>query len=104
MLKNNDTIAAQATAPGRGGIAIIRVSGPEVVNVTKQLLDCDLPPRQATYLPFYDEHHLVLDEGIAIYFPNPHSFTGEDVLELQGHGGPVVVDLLLKRLLKLGIR
>lgn len=104
MLKNNDTIAAQATPPGRGGISIIRVSGPHVVQVTQQLLKCELVPRQATYLPFYDENNDVLDEGIAIFFPNPHSFTGEDVLELQGHGGPVIVDLILKRLLKLEVR
>jgi len=104
MLKNNDTIAAQATPPGRGGIAIIRISGPLVSKVVQQLLKTSLTPRLATYLSFYDANEDVLDEGIAIFFPNPHSFTGEDVLELQGHGGPVIVDLILQRILKMGVR
>lgn len=104
MLKNNDTIAALATPPGRGGIAIVRVSGPAVLHVTQVLLKTHLVPRQASYLPFYDDHDSIIDEGIAIFFPNPHSFTGEDILELQGHGGPVVVDLLMQQLLKLGVR
>lgn len=69
-----------------------------------QLLGCELPPREAKYLSFKEANGEIIDEGIAIYFPNPHSFTGEDVLELQGHGGPVVVDLLLQRVLNLGAR
>ncbi len=101
---HTDTIAAQATPPGRGGVAIVRVSGLRVKKIIPLLLQCELPPRQATYTPFYDENDNVIDEGIALFFPNPHSFTGEDVLELHGHGGPVVVDLLLQRILSLGIR
>jgi len=101
---NIDTIAAQATPPGKGGIAIVRVSGPAVKNLIQRITGCELRPRQANYLPFHDVSGNVIDEGVAIYFPNPHSFTGEDVLELHGHGGPVVVDLLLQRLLSLGVR
>ncbi len=99
-----DTIAAQATPAGRGGIAIIRVSGPNVKHIMNETLGCTLTPRQATYLPFRGADNEILDEGVAIFFPNPHSFTGEDVLELHGHGGPVVVDLLLQRILSLGVR
>lgn len=99
-----DTIAALATPPGRGGIAIIRVSGQRVKEVMQALLQCQLIPRQATYLPFFDTDNAILDEGVALFFPNPHSFTGEDVLELHGHGGPVVVDLLLQRILSVGAR
>lgn len=99
-----DTITALATPPGRGGIAIVRVSGPLVRNIIQSVLANDLAPRQATYLPFLSATGAVIDEGVAIYFPNPHSFTGEDVLELQGHGGPVVVDLLLQRLLEFDVR
>lgn len=101
---HNDTITAQATPPGRGGIAIVRVSGPKVRDMMTAILGQDLLPRQATYLPFLDEKNATLDEGVAIFFPHPHSFTGEDVLELQGHGGPVVVDLILQRLMSLGAR
>ena len=99
-----DTIAALATPPGRGGIAIVRVSGPLVKSIIQALLGQILTPRQATYLPFREINGELLDEGVAIFFPAPHSFTGEDVLELHGHGGPVVVDLLLQALLKLGAR
>ncbi len=99
-----DTITALTTPPGLGGVAVIRVSGPKVPAIIAQLFQRELTPRQATYLPFPDVDGNVIDEGIALYFPNPHSFTGEDVLELQGHGGPVVVDLLLQRLLGLGCR
>ncbi|WP_170131755.1 tRNA uridine-5-carboxymethylaminomethyl(34) synthesis GTPase MnmE [Aquicella lusitana] len=99
-----DTIVAQATPPGRGGIAIVRVSGPLVKKMMLDLWGEVLAPRQAVYLPFKEVSGEVIDEGIALYFPNPHSFTGEDVLELQGHGGPVVVDLLLQRLINLGAR
>ncbi len=100
-----DTIVAQATAPGRGGVGIIRVSGPQAALVAKQVTGFDLKPRYAQYLPFKDLDGTELDQGIALYFPNPHSFTGEDVLELQGHGGPVVMDMLIKRILAIpGIR
>ncbi len=97
-----DTIAAQATAPGRGGIAIVRVSGPLVNSIMQSLLGRTLPAREAVFLPFGVKD--AIDEGVAIYFPNPHSFTGEDVLELHAHGSPYVVDALLQALLSLGAR
>ncbi|MDN3715177.1 tRNA uridine-5-carboxymethylaminomethyl(34) synthesis GTPase MnmE [Vibrio breoganii] len=101
----NDTIVAQATAPGRGGVGIIRVSGPQANQVAQLVVGRELQPRRAEYLPFVDDAGVQLDQGIALYFPNPHSFTGEDVLELQGHGGPVVMDMLIKRILSIsGIR
>jgi tRNA modification GTPase len=99
-----DTIAALATPSGRGGIAVIRVSGPLTQTIIRDILHGELAPRAAAYLPFFAADNEILDEGIAIFFPNPHSFTGEDVLELQGHGGPVVVDMILQRLLSLGAR
>ena len=101
---NAETIAALATPPGIGGVGIIRISGPRVEPIARQLLG-DLPsPRVARYGPFRDQQGASLDQGIALYFPAPHSFTGEDVLELQGHGGPVVMDMLLQRILALGAR
>lgn len=100
-----ETIVAQATAPGRGGIGILRVSGPLASQVAEAVLGKCPKPRMADYLPFKDSDGTVLDQGIALYFKGPHSFTGEDVLELQGHGGQVVLDLLLKRILNVdGIR
>ena len=96
-----DTIAAQATAPGRAGVGILRVSGPTVKAVAEAVLQRLPKPRYAEYLPFYAADGSVLDQGIALYFPGPNSFTGEDVLELQGHGGPVLLDMLLRRLLQL---
>ena len=100
-----ETIVAQATAPGRGGIGILRVSGPLASQVAEAVLGKCPKPRMADYLPFKDSDGTVLDQGIAVYFKGPHSFTGEDVLELQGHGGQVVLDLLLKRILSVdGIR
>ena len=106
MSANNtqDTIAAIATPPGRGGVGIIRVSGKLAETVATKILKKNLQVREATYLPFYDHNDVVLDEGIAILFKAPNSFTGEDVLELQGHGGPIILDLLLKELLALGVR
>lgn len=101
---NTDTIAAQATPPGRGGVGIIRISGPESSVVAKTLLGTLPQPRFAHYGPFYAEDGSVMDEGIALWFPGPNSFTGEDVLELQGHGGPVIMDMMLKRVLGCGIR
>ena len=100
-----ETIVAQATAPGRGGIGILRVSGPLATEVAQAVLGKCSKPRMADYLPFKDADGTVLDQGIALYFKSPNSFTGEDVLELQGHGGQVVLDLLLKRILQIdGIR
>ncbi|MCA2016475.1 tRNA uridine-5-carboxymethylaminomethyl(34) synthesis GTPase MnmE [Vibrio tritonius] len=100
-----DTIVAQATAPGRGGVGIIRVSGPLAEQVALEITGKKLRPRYAEYLPFKNQEGVELDQGIALFFPNPHSFTGEDVLELQGHGGPVVIDMLIKRILLIsGVR
>ncbi|GFN45173.1 tRNA uridine-5-carboxymethylaminomethyl(34) synthesis GTPase MnmE [Candidatus Regiella insecticola] len=99
--KENDTIVAQATPPGRGGVGILRISGALASAVAQAILNKLLPPRYAHYLKFYDEDSSILDQGIALYFKGPHSFTGEDILELQGHGGPIVLDLLLKRILAL---
>ena len=100
-----ETIVAQATAPGRGGIGILRISGPLATEVAQSVLGKCPKPRMADYLPFKDADGSVLDQGIALYFKSPNSFTGEDVLELQGHGGQVVLDLLLKRILQIdGIR
>lgn len=105
MNANLDTIAAIATPSGHGGVGIVRVSGPKAAMVGQQLLKTTLKPRLATYLPFYNSDNEVVDQGIALQFIAPHSFTGEDVLELQGHGGPVVLDLLLKEVLAIdGVR
>jgi tRNA modification GTPase len=101
---SSDTIAAIATPPGRGGVGIVRVSGSQVRGIAESLLGAVPKPRLASYRPFKDHAAQVIDEGIALYFPAPHSFTGEDVLEMQGHGGPVVMDLLLTRVLELGAR
>jgi tRNA modification GTPase len=99
-----DTIAAIATATGRGGVGIVRVSGPKATLVAEQLLKLKLQPRHAHYCDFSSRSGEVLDQGIALFFPGPNSFTGEDVLELQGHGGPVILDLLLREITQLGIR
>ena len=103
---SGETIVALATPPGRGSVGIVRVSGSSahVRQLARQLLHRDPRPRHAHYLPFHGPDGEVLDEGVALYFPGPHSFTGEDVLELQGHGGPVVMDSLLAAVLALGGR
>lgn len=94
-----DTIVAQATPPGRGGVGIVRVSGPLALSVAETLLKVTLKPRQATYTDFYGANGDIIDQGIAIFFNNPHSFTGEDVVEFQGHGGPVIIDMVLEAIL-----
>ncbi len=99
-----DLIAAIATPPGRGGIGVIRLSGPDLTPLIQGILGRALQPRHATHARFLDAAGAMLDEGIALYFPAPHSFTGEHVLELQGHGGPQVLQLLLERCLELGAR
>lgn len=99
-----DRIAAIATAPGRGGIGVVRLSGPDLAGLAHILTGKALQPRRATYASFLDEQGLVIDQGIALYFPAPHSYTGEDVLELQGHGGPAVLQAVLQRCLDLGAR
>jgi len=100
----NDTIAAIATPPGRGGVGIVRVSGHKASQVAEIILGECPAPRDARYLSFKDSNNIVLDQGIALFFKSPNSFTGEDVLELQGHGGPVVLDMLLSRVVELGVR
>ena len=99
-----DTIAAVASAPGRGAVGVIRVSGPRVPQVAAGILGTLPVARQARLANFLDSQGNSLDEGLALYFPAPASYTGEDVLEIQGHGGALVVDLVLKRLLELGCR
>jgi len=99
-----DTIAAIATPPGRGGVGIVRVSGSRVAAIAGAILRKRPHPRQAHYARFLDAAGKSIDEGIALYFRAPASFTGEDVLELQGHGGPVVMDMLLQRVVELGAR
>lgn len=98
------TIAAIATPPGRGGVGIVRISGKLVTKIATAMLGKLPPPRRAHLCTFQDGAALPVDTGIALYFPAPNSFTGEDVLELQGHGGPVVLDLLLQRIEQLGGR
>src|SRR3990167_10148477 len=102
-LHSTDTIAAIATPPGRGGIGIIRISGPETKKIAENILGRVPKPRYAEYHVFKNAG-VVIDEGIALFFPAPHSFTGEDVIELHGHGGPVVMDRLLACLLNMGAR
>ncbi len=103
-MSDSDTIAAIATPPGAGGVGIIRLSGPETPRIAEDLIGGLPQPRHAVFRRFRDRNGDAIDEGIALYFPQPHSFTGEDVLELQGHGGPVVMDLLLQRVLQCGAR
>jgi len=99
-----DTIAAIATPPGQGGVGIVRVSGPQVKNIAQAILGHCPQPRIAEYRPFNDDKGNVIDKGIALYFKQPNSFTGEEVLELHGHGGQVVLDLLLQQTIQLGAR
>ena len=101
---DTETIAAIATAPGRGGVGIVRVSGPKSCEIAEKILKKIPVERKAEYLSFNDANGEAIDTGIALFFQKPRSFTGEDVLELQAHGGPVVLDMLLKRTLKLGAR
>jgi tRNA modification GTPase len=99
---HNTTIAAIATAPGRGGIGIVRLSGPHSKTIGEAITGRELRPRHAYFYPFRDAAGQLLDEGIALYFAAPHSFTGEDCVELQGHGGPVVLDAVLQACLQHG--
>lgn len=103
MLTQTTTIAAIATPPGRGGVGVIRLSGPKSYSIAEALTQKQLPKaRFAGFRQFYEASGEVMDEGLVICFPNPNSFTGEDVVELQGHGGPVIQNALLARLLELG--
>lgn len=103
-MTTTETITAQATPPGRGGVGIIRISGPLSPKVAQTLLGKLPSPRQAEFLDFKDAKGETIDQGLAIYFPAPHSFTGEEVLELHGHGGPVVMDMLLRTITSQGVR
>jgi tRNA modification GTPase len=104
MTPQADTIAAVATPPGRGGIGVVRVAGPAVPAVIEGVVGRALPPRRATLAVFRGDAGEPLDTGLAIFFPAPHSYTGEPVLELHGHGGTAVLRLLLARCLALGAR
>ncbi|WP_322001796.1 tRNA uridine-5-carboxymethylaminomethyl(34) synthesis GTPase MnmE [Marinobacter alexandrii] len=104
MSQTADTIAAIATAPGQAGVGIVRVSGPAAADIARQMLGFIPKPRYAHYGPFLDQDGGLIDEGIGLFFPNPHSFTGEDVFELQGHGGTVILDLLLREVCSHGAR
>lgn len=101
---DSETIAAIATPPGRGGVGVVRVSGPAVPDFTRAVLGSRPPPRQAVVRAFRDADGSIIDRGLALYFSAPASFTGEDVLELHGHGSPAVLDHLLARFLALGAR
>lgn len=103
-MSEKETIAAIATPPGQGGVGILRISGAATKEAAEKLLGHVPTPRYAHYGQFLDEKENAIDSGIALYFEAPHSFTGEDVLELHGHGGPMVMDMLLKRALSLGAR
>ncbi|MDZ7734975.1 MAG: tRNA uridine-5-carboxymethylaminomethyl(34) synthesis GTPase MnmE [Gammaproteobacteria bacterium] len=100
----SDTIAAVATPPGRSGIGVLRISGPGCRHIARQMIGELPPPRHASFRGFRDAGGGILDRGIVLFFPGPHSYTGEDVLELQGHGGDVVMRLLLQAALDLGAR
>ena len=104
MTQTTDTIAAIATAPGQAGVGIVRVSGPAAAEIARHMLGFAPKPRYAHYGPFLDQQGGLIDEGIGLFFPNPHSFTGEDVFELQGHGGTVILDLLLREVCNRGAR
>lgn len=103
-MSSNDTIAAIASAPGRGAVGVIRISGPDVPRIAQEILKFLPTPRLAQVADFRSSNGEPLDRGLALYFPAPASYTGEHVLELQGHGGALIMDLLLKRLLELGCR
>ncbi|MGQ0530107.1 MAG: tRNA uridine-5-carboxymethylaminomethyl(34) synthesis GTPase MnmE [Panacagrimonas sp.] len=99
-----ETIAAVATAPGRGAVGILRLSGPQALQIAEHIAGSLAPPRQSALREFRDHSGALIDKGLLICFPAPHSYTGEDVVELQGHGGPVVMDLLLQAACARGAR
>ena len=101
---NQETIVALSTPPGKGGVGIVRVSGPAVEKISEEILGSLPKPRQAEYLSFKESNGSTIDKGLAIRFKAPNSFTGEDVLELQGHGGPVILDMLIRRVLEIAGR
>jgi len=104
MTTPSETIVARATPAGRGGIGVVRISGPRVRAIAEAVLGSCPEPREATFHSFADADGQALDAGIALFFPGPHSYTGEDVLELQGHGGTVLLDMLVTRIVELGAR
>lgn len=103
-MSSEDTIAAIATPPGVGGIGIIRLSGSQSLAIAQKLTNAELNPRTTQFCHFYDQAGISLDHGIVLYFPAPHSFTGDNVVELQGHGGIVLQEMLLSRVCELGAR
>jgi tRNA modification GTPase len=103
-LPKPDVIAAIATPHGQGGIGVVRLSGHDLGLLAQTLLGKVLVPRHATYASFLDAQGQVMDQGIALFFPAPHSYTGEDILELQGHGGTAILQLVLQRCLEIGAR
>jgi len=104
QIQDSDTICAIATPPGVGGVGVIRVSGPQSKSIARQILDVTITPRKAQFAHFIDDKGDAIDSGIAILFVSPASFTGEDVLELQGHGGPQILQMLMARVMSLGAR
>ena len=100
----NEVVAAIATPQGRGGIGVVRISGPNLAHMLHALVSKDVAPRHATRADFLSADGAAIDQGLVLYFQAPHSYTGEDVIELQGHGGPVVLQMLLQRCLELGAR
>lgn len=104
LATDSDTICAIATPPGRGGVGVVRVSGPLAKKIANTLLHFDPIPRHAHYAKIFDRESELIDQGIVIFFPSPNSFTGEDVLELQGHGGAFVLDRVLKEVASCGAR
>lgn len=104
MVESASPIAAIATPPGRGGVGIVRISGTSLSPFLEAFGAVGIQPRYASFTDFRDNQGELIDQGLLLYFPGPHSFTGEDVIEIQGHGGPVVMDALLKRVVELGAR
>jgi len=104
QINDSDTICAIATPPGFGGVGIIRISGPLCTSIAKQLLDVSLHPRKVHFCRFLDGKDQAIDSGVALFFSAPASFTGEDILELQAHGGPLIMQMLMTRVLALGAR
>ena len=102
MLNDNSTIVAISTAKGVGGIGVVRVSGKHALKIAKNICNVDLSPRVAEFTSFKDKKNVTLDQGIVIYFPSPASFTGEDIVEFQGHGGVIVLNLILNACLSFG--
>ena len=101
-MNKQTTIAAIATPPGRGGVGIVRISGSKALSIATSMIGFDPKPRYAHYTEFNDGENNLIDEGLAIFFPGPNSFTGEDVVEFQGHGGPIILDAIVHRCIELG--